>query len=145
MLEVYTFTVPGRPIGKDRPRFDTRAMRTYTPRKTKIYERKVQQAFRLENPEAHPLLGPVKVTIFAYFTIPKSWSKKKHSWAADGLIRPSTTPIDCDNIAKAVCDGLNGIAYKDDHQIVRLEVEKVYTEKEERAKVFVESVPDWEG
>jgi Holliday junction resolvase RusA-like endonuclease len=33
---------------------------------------------------------------------------------------------DCDNIAKIVCDALNGIAYKDDSQIFDVKISKVY-------------------
>lgn len=45
----------------------------------------------------------------------------------DGYIRPTKKP-DCDNIAKIICDALNGIAYYDDSQIVKIEVDKVYNE-----------------
>ena len=33
---------------------------------------------------------------------------------------------DADNIAKAILDSLNGLAYKDDNQIVDLSVKKEY-------------------
>ena len=33
---------------------------------------------------------------------------------------------DCDNIAKIILDSLNGIAFKDDNQVSKLEVNKVY-------------------
>lgn len=35
---------------------------------------------------------------------------------------------DCDNIAKIICDALNRVAYKDDSQIVKLNVMKEYVE-----------------
>lgn len=35
---------------------------------------------------------------------------------------------DIDNITKIVLDGLNGIAYKDDNQITKIEVKKIYSE-----------------
>ena len=37
-----------------------------------------------------------------------------------------------DNIAKIILDSLNGIAYKDDSQIIELTVLKMYTEGTER-------------
>ncbi|MDF2537449.1 MAG: Holliday junction resolvase [Herbinix sp.] len=40
-------------------------------------------------------------------------------------IRPTKKP-DIDNIAKVILDALNGIAYKDDTQVVTLEVRKFY-------------------
>ena len=33
-----------------------------------------------------------------------------------------------DNIAKIILDGLNGVAYTDDKQVTRLEIEKVYSD-----------------
>ena len=44
-----------------------------------------------------------------------------------GIIRPVKKP-DVDNIAKAVFDSLNGIAYKDDAQVVELSMSKYYAE-----------------
>ena len=36
---------------------------------------------------------------------------------------------DLDNIAKIVLDSLNGLAYKDDRQVVSLKIEKHYADK----------------
>ena len=46
---------------------------------------------------------------------------------ADGKIRPTKKP-DADNIMKAVADALNGIAYKDDSQIVNVTIAKWYSD-----------------
>jgi Holliday junction resolvase RusA-like endonuclease len=45
----------------------------------------------------------------------------------DNKIYPTIKP-DTDNIAKSILDSLNGIAYKDDKQAVKLTVEKRYDE-----------------
>ena len=45
-----------------------------------------------------------------------------------GLISPTKKP-DLDNIAKAILDSLNGIAYKDDSQIVSLLISKKYSDR----------------
>lgn len=45
----------------------------------------------------------------------------------EGKIR-YTKKIDCDNLAKAILDSLNGIAYKDDSQVCELSVRKMYGE-----------------
>ena len=50
-------------------------------------------------------------------------------------IKPTKKP-DADNIAKAVCDALNGIACKDDSQVVDLTVRKHYS-KFPRVQVFI--------
>ena len=36
--------------------------------------------------------------------------------------------LDADNIAKVVCDALNGVTYFNDRQICKLNVEKYYSE-----------------
>ena len=52
-----------------------------------------------------------------------------------GKILPTKKP-DCDNIAKIICDALNGVAYDDDKQIVALKVTKIYS-AEPRVLVWV--------
>jgi Holliday junction resolvase RusA-like endonuclease len=39
-----------------------------------------------------------------------------------------TKKPDLDNVAKAIIDGMNGIIFKDDSQIINLHVTKVYAE-----------------
>ena len=70
-----------------------------------------------------PFEGPVKVTAFATFAIPASWSKKRKAEA-----RFHTGKPDADNIAKAIGDGLNGILWRDDSQVSICIVAKVYGE-----------------
>ncbi|WP_332834903.1 RusA family crossover junction endodeoxyribonuclease [Clostridium perfringens] len=49
----------------------------------------------------------------------------------DELEKPTKKP-DVDNIAKIILDSLNGVAYKDDSQIVDIRIIKKYTEDDER-------------
>ena len=79
------------------------------------------------------LEGSIKALIIAYYKIPKSYSKKRVQAIRDGLEKPTKKP-DADNIAKIILDSLNGIAYKDDSQIVELRVIKRYTEDKERVE-----------
>ena len=51
----------------------------------------------------------------------------------DGKISPTKKP-DIDNIIKVILDALNKMAFKDDNQITKIEVEKVYSEEE---KVYI--------
>lgn len=73
-----------------------------------------------------PTDNEIEVNIMAYFGIPKSTSKKKTALMLNGFINPTKKP-DADNIAKIILDSLNGIAFHDDSQIVRLVVEKRYS------------------
>ena len=69
--------------------------------------------------------GGVHMRITARFGIPSSVSKRKASAMVYGEIRPTKKP-DCDNIVKIICDALNGIAYKDDAQVVSVTIDKIY-------------------
>lgn len=70
---------------------------------------------------------PLDVRITAYYSIPKSASKKKAQAMRDRRIRPMKKP-DFDNIGKIVCDALNDIAYHDDAQIVDAQVRKFFSD-----------------
>ena len=122
----YELMIPGEPVGKGRPRFVKAAGRTYTPEKTARYENLVALAFSEKYPDAVPLEGPVMMMMTAYFSIPKSWSKKKQQQARDGIILPTKKP-DTDNISK-IKDALNGIAYRDDAQVIHDPVFKMYSD-----------------
>lgn len=120
-------TVPGDPVAKGRPRF-TRTGRSYTPGKTKQFENLVRLAYSLQQPDRKPAEGPIELTVFAYFAIPTSWSKKKQTAAANGEI-PKISKPDLDNCLKAVSDGLNEVAWKDDSQIDAIHAFKAYSDR----------------
>lgn len=117
------FTIPGKVQAKQRPRFNGKF--AYTQRETVAYENWVKTCY-LEKYKGQKLLEkPLKVKIIAYYDIPKSTSKKKQKMMLDNEIFPTIKP-DVDNIAKSILDSLNGIAYLDDKQVVKLIVEKYY-------------------
>ena len=118
-----------KPIGKGRPRFNTYTHRTYTPPKTREYEEAIKKEFMLwYNKEDMYKEEPLEVMIRANFKIPKSYSKRQYG---ECVGKPYQHKPDTDNIAKAVLDALNGLAYKDDTQVVKLKVEKLYNEYED--------------
>lgn len=59
--------------------------------------------------------------------IPKSYSKAKRIMICEGRLHHTKTP-DLDNLLKLVLDGLNGVAYIDDKQIIELTASKFYAE-----------------
>ena len=118
-----TFTVPGDPFGKQRPRVANG--RAYTPSQTKDYETKVAWCFRQGKGKIYD--GPVYIAITAYYPIPKRASKAERAEIACGARLPLRKP-DADNIAKVILDALNGLAYHDDAQVVGLTVLKRYGE-----------------
>lgn len=127
MSEPITFFVPGQPQGKGRPRIGKAGgfSRMFTPEKTAAYEGLIALAARQEMAGRELLIGPVSVRMSIDLTVPASWSQKKQRDALEARLLPTTKP-DCDNTVKAVFDGLNGVAWKDDVQVVDLTVSKRY-------------------
>lgn len=125
----YEFEVPGKIRGKARPKVNTYTLRAYTPQETKDYEELIQQYFIIKYPKYIPFEGRVFVKITACFPIPKNSSKKNLGLMLENSISPTKKP-DIDNIVKIVLDALNKIAFKDDNQITKLEVDKIYGAKE---------------
>lgn len=78
----------------------------------------------------------VRVDVWANFAIPRSYPKKLHALCESGRIRPIKKP-DIDNIAKAVLDGLNGVAYSDDSKVTTICVRKRYVTDVERLVILV--------
>lgn len=119
------FTIEGPPVAKARPRVSFRHGRAwaYTPSRTADYEERVREAAL--DAFKRPLLGPLVADVTLGMPIPASWSRLKRALAAQGDIAPTGRP-DLDNLSKGILDALNGIAYKDDSQVVRLTAEKVY-------------------
>ena len=122
------FDVPGVPRGKQRPRVVHQNGRTisFTPDQTVEYENLVKWCFKTAEGKRFPDDAALKVDINAFYDIPKSVSKKKRQQMINGNIRPTKKP-DADNVAKIICDSLNGIAYRDDAQIVTCTVKKWYS------------------
>lgn len=130
---IYEFEVPGKITGKGRPRVNTTTAIAYTPVKTKEYEELVKQYFIIKYRRINPLEGRIKINITAYFSVPKNTSKKQEENMLNNTISPTKKP-DIDNIAKIILDALNKLAFKDDNQITKLEIEKKYGTEE---KIFV--------
>lgn len=107
------FIIPGKPYAKKRHR-TAKGGRTYNPPENVAFERSVGLWARGIKA---PLVGPVRLAITAVFEPAKSHSKarrgammgKSHTFKPDG-----------DNIAKAIKDGLNGVAWRDDCQVAQL-------------------------
>lgn len=125
-MKIINFEIPGEPVAKGTARVTRWG--TYTPEKTVLYENWVKDCFIRAYGHGMELLeGPLKMNIVAYKSIPKSKSNKVKAAMAVGHIRPTNKP-DSSNIAKAVEDALNGLAYKDDSQIVDQHINKYYAE-----------------
>ena len=123
-MEPLTFTVKGTPVPWARAR--TSGRRFFTDDKTALAKRKVALAARAAG--AVPFEGPVTVVLtFDY-----------ESDETRVEIRPMSlgkaTRPDVDNLAKLILDSLNGVAFKDDGQVVLLTAMKVEKKKRARKK-----------
>ena len=127
MTFMVNFVVEGTPVPKGRPRFARRGkfVSTYSPKTTVDYETKVAEAAQLAMGSSEPLETPVGAYIYITLPIPASYSKKRKQDCLSGNERP-TKKSDIDNYCKAVFDGMNGIVFLDDSQIVSLHSTKVY-------------------
>jgi len=123
---MYRITVPGEPKTKARARWAKFGM--YNPKESVDYENRIRLFFTEQNKDAVPIDGPVALTILAYFSIPKSKSKKAKADMARHIISPAKKP-DIDNIIKSFADSLNGLAYKDDSQVCFVLCKKLYDER----------------
>lgn len=103
------FTIQGKPQPKQRPRFSKGHV--YTPRDTLDYEKLVGLCFIQAGGKLS--LKPIEMRVVAFYNI------KGHVIGEYKTTRP-----DLSNIIKSIEDGLNGIAYKDDAQIVSIKAEK---------------------
>ena len=134
-----SFIVDGEPKAKQRPRVvhTGNASVAYTPRQTKNYEDWVKCCY-INQVGRIKLQAPIRATITGIFPIPKSTPKYKRVKMLAGEIL-HTKKIDCDNLAKAILDSLNRIAYDDDSGISTLVVDKIYGEMP-RVEITLEEI-----
>lgn len=135
----YQLTIYEKAQGKERPRFNMYQKRTYTPTKTKKYENMIKMSFKQKyGLNFNPSTNEIYIKIDVEYAPPKSYSKKKKDELIDWKMGYIQKP-DCDNIAKAVLDALNGLVWKDDKQVVGLLVLKCYG-KEDKINIEIREV-----
>lgn len=122
-----TILFNGKVVPKGRPRVGKNAV--YTPEKTRQFETAVKEAGKeqMAAQKKWALSGSVEVDLTIYDEIPASWE----SWMKVLGVSQYTFKndrSDLDNKAKAIFDALNGVAYKDDKQIVRMIVSRRYSD-----------------
>lgn len=124
-----SFTVWGDPVAQGRPRAGKGPgghVRMYDPAKSKDYKHFVKLTAAQHRPDKL-IEGEIELVVDVYRSIPKSFSKKKRALAIAGDLRPTTKP-DVDNYVKGIKDGISGVIWHDDRQVVSLLVRKWYAE-----------------
>ena len=123
--------VLGEPVAKERARVV--GGRAFTPKRTKAYEEQVAWEYKKQKGKFYDNKA-IKARIKLYFQPPNSISKRELAKIATGEV-VYTGKKDIDNIAKSILDGLNGVAYIDDRQVVELKISKQYTLEKTRAEI----------
>jgi Holliday junction resolvase RusA-like endonuclease len=143
-----TFTVPGKPTGKGRPRFrsgTTKAgkkfVQTYTPDSTSSYEDLVRwyykQAATAKGIEMFD--GCICVDIYAAHPIPATTSQKQRRLM---IAQPAPVKPDKDNIEKIIYDALNKIAWPDDNRVTDGSYKKRYADGQPFVNVTISEVKE---
>ena len=118
-LVVLEARVFGLPVAQGRPRaFKTPAgqVRVYDPANARDWKRTVQAQVITQKPAA-PVEGPLKMSLRFILPRPQSLPKREQfPWR-----RP-----DLSNMVKAIEDAMNGVIFRDDAQIVQMDLAKDY-------------------
>lgn len=122
----WKLVIPGDPVPQARPRVyrTKRGVRGVDPPKSRAYKSLVGLYARHQW-HREPLSTPLKVNVTVYRPIQNSGSKALKKRKLQGVERPVVKP-DVDNYYKSVSDGLTGIVWHDDNQIVEINVAKFY-------------------
>lgn len=136
-MKQFEFTIPGPPKGKARPRVVNN--HAYTPEATVQYERLVRACWeKAAGDWMAEKDQPVALYVSAYYPVPESHTKKQKERELRNYVLPTKKP-DIDNIVKIIMDGLNGVAYHDDKQVVEVTIRKRF-DSEPRVEVTLKEV-----
>lgn len=121
-----TFDFP--PVAQARPRATRfgRGIRLYDLKQVHAYKAQLAESARFMY-HGKPLSGALRVELWFYRQVQKSISKKERALRLTGAHRPTVKP-DTDNFIKSTLDGLNGLLWEDDRQIVDIIVHKYYSD-----------------
>lgn len=119
-MQTISLILLGIPVPKARARTVTlpngRRL-THTPAPTAQAEASWQATFIASGQQPFPPETPLEITVTSYLPRPPSAPKRR--------VRPITRP-DYDNLVKLVTDALQGLAFRDDSQVVDAHIHKVY-------------------
>lgn len=117
------------PVEQARPRAVRmrRGIRMYDLEKVAVYKRQLA-IMAVAMYDGKPLDGPLQVELGFYRHLQTSITKKERKLRLSGAHRPTMKP-DVDNYIKSTLDGLNGILWQDDNQIVDISAHKFYSDR----------------
>lgn len=129
------------PVEQARPRATRmgRGIRLYDPKKVSVYKKQLAMMCKFQYKD-QPLSGQLTVNLKFYRHVQSSVSKKERKLRLIGAHRPTVKP-DVDNYIKSTLDGLNGLLWEDDNQIVKIVAEKYYSDHP-RVEIEVQGVKE---
>jgi Holliday junction resolvase RusA-like endonuclease len=127
--------IPGKPISQMRPRLSKGVV--YNPQammKRLVSLEMTRQVCRIHQGDPQKLhsfhsVGSFEVQMTFYFKPAKSVSKSKRKAMLRNEI-PCLVKQDLDNMEKFYCDCANNVLFEDDHQIVKMKSQKLWSESE---------------
>jgi Holliday junction resolvase RusA-like endonuclease len=99
--------------------------RVYTPTRTRDAERSIGAVEQEAMAGQLPLRDALSLVVLFELDIPASWSGRKREAAIAGNIHPTGRP-DLDNLVKLLLDGMTGVVFTNDAQLVELRPTKKY-------------------
>jgi Holliday junction resolvase RusA-like endonuclease len=138
------FTVEGEIIPKQSAKFKKLSggrIMSYQPKKVSDYAERVAMSALKELSDSnttHPAHGPLIAIIDCLFRRPKN-----HFKSSGDLSKKGRTELYCmknkdlDNIAKNILDGMQGVVFCNDKQVIDLRVKKEWTEGKEAIYVKI--------
>lgn len=136
---IIRFRVPAVPVAQPRPRavsLNGRARMANVPKSHPVHDFRatVRMAFRSHH-HGPPLQGPLSLSLL--FVMPRP---KRLMWKTKPMPREPYTSSrnDWDNLGKSVCDALNGLAWRDDGQIVEVALRRMIAAGDESPHAEIE-------
>jgi Holliday junction resolvase RusA-like endonuclease len=121
-----SFEVPGNPAALKRARIGRRGAfaSMYDPQENRDAKATLAVFASKAMGKRAPMTGPLALNVTFYFVRPKSKRRKR---PPDPFPYPDGRP-DVDNLIKLCADGMTGIVYKDDAQIVTCVAMKLWAQ-----------------
>lgn len=123
------FEIVGQPVAQGRPRagksYSGKTV-LYDPDKSRDFKQYVKFVASQHKPQ-ELITGPIHLAVDVYRSTPKKYhTSPKQALIEEGKLLPTSKP-DIENYVKGVMDGMTGIIWQDDSQVVSLVARKFYS------------------
>lgn len=112
-------TLDIEPVPWQRPGFNKNKKRAYTQKNTRQFKKLIEQMIWIQT-RKYPFILKGRLNLTCAFYLTREPSVRRKS--------PCTKP-DLDNLLKAVLDSMEGYVYKNDSQITKYAIEKLYADE----------------